>query len=148
MESNQKTIRIVENRNRYYSLKLKTKKIENKLENRKKLSHLPGGGRAKCTSITAKRSRKQLMSRLWLVRLRALSWTVFSRLCNTFATRISLIALLSYSVINFLIWYFCNFRKIIFNWLDVIVPTFDTKVTEYLCSGWVFFSSDKFRLFN
>ena len=28
-----------------------------------------------------------------------------------------------------------------------IVPTFDTKVTEYLCSGWVFFSSDKFRLF-
>ena len=24
------------------------------------------------------------------------------------------------------------------------VPTFDTKVTEYLCSGWVFFSSDKF----
>ena len=29
-----------------------------------------------------------------------------------------------------------------------IVPTFDTKVTEYLCSGWVFFSSDKFRLFN
>ena len=31
---------------------------------------------------------------------------------------------------------------------SVIVPTFDTKVTEYLCSGWVFFSSDKFRLFN
>ena len=30
---------------------------------------------------------------------------------------------------------------------SVIVPTFDTKVTEYLCSGWVFFSSDKFRLF-
>ena len=30
----------------------------------------------------------------------------------------------------------------------VAVPTFDTKVTEYLCSGWVFFSSDKFRLFN
>ena len=28
------------------------------------------------------------------------------------------------------------------------VPTFDTKVTEYLCSGWVFFSSDKFRIFN
>ena len=25
---------------------------------------------------------------------------------------------------------------------DLIVPTFDTKVTEYLCSGWVFFSSD------
>ena len=25
---------------------------------------------------------------------------------------------------------------------------FDTKVTEYLCSGWVFFSPDKFRLFN
>ena len=31
---------------------------------------------------------------------------------------------------------------------DIIVPTFDTKVTEYLCSGWVFFSSDKFRLLN
>ena len=31
---------------------------------------------------------------------------------------------------------------------SVIVPTFDTKVTEYLCSGRVFFSSDKFRLFN
>ena len=32
--------------------------------------------------------------------------------------------------------------------MQIIVPTFDTKVTEYLCSGWVFFSSDKFRLFN
>ena len=32
--------------------------------------------------------------------------------------------------------------------LVLIVPTFDTKVTEYLCSGWVFFSSDKFQLFN
>ena len=32
--------------------------------------------------------------------------------------------------------------------IEFIVPTFDTKVTEYLCSGWVFFSSDKFRLFN
>ena len=31
---------------------------------------------------------------------------------------------------------------------SIIVPTFDTKVTEYLCSRWVFFSSDKFRLFN
>ena len=30
----------------------------------------------------------------------------------------------------------------------IIAPTFDTKVTECLCSGWVFFSSDKFRLFN
>ena len=30
----------------------------------------------------------------------------------------------------------------------LVVPTFDTKVTEYLCSGWVFFSSDKFPLFN
>ena len=29
-----------------------------------------------------------------------------------------------------------------------VVPTFDTKVTEYLCSGWFFFSSEKFRLFN
>ena len=27
-------------------------------------------------------------------------------------------------------------------WL--IVPTFDTKVTEYLCSGWVFFLQTKF----
>ena len=35
-----------------------------------------------------------------------------------------------------------------FHYLTVFVPTFDTKVTEYLCSGWVFFSSDKFRLFN
>ena len=26
-------------------------------------------------------------------------------------------------------------------------PTFVTKVTEYLCSGWIF-SSDQFRLFN
>ena len=32
--------------------------------------------------------------------------------------------------------------------LEFFVPTFDTKVTEYLCSGWVFFSSDKFRLFT
>ena len=30
----------------------------------------------------------------------------------------------------------------------IFVPTFDTKVTEYLCPGWFFFSSDKFRLFN
>ena len=30
----------------------------------------------------------------------------------------------------------------------IFVPTFDTKVTEYLCSRWVFFSSDKFRLFS
>ena len=30
----------------------------------------------------------------------------------------------------------------------IVVPIFDTKVTEYLCSGWVFFSSDNFRLFN
>ena len=30
---------------------------------------------------------------------------------------------------------------------NVFFPTFDSKVTEYLCSGWVFFS-DKFRLFN
>ena len=31
--------------------------------------------------------------------------------------------------------------------MSPIVPPFDTKVTEYLCPGWVF-SSDKFRLFN
>ena len=30
---------------------------------------------------------------------------------------------------------------------SLVVPSFDTKVMEYLCSGWVFFSSDKFRLF-
>ena len=34
------------------------------------------------------------------------------------------------------------------NTSSLVVPTFDTKVTEYLCSGWVFFSLDKFRLFN
>ena len=27
-----------------------------------------------------------------------------------------------------------------------IVPTFDTKVTEYLCSGWVFFLQTNFDL--
>ena len=32
--------------------------------------------------------------------------------------------------------------------IEFFVPTFDTKVTEYLCSGGFFFSSDKFRLFN
>ena len=47
----------------------------------------------------------------------------------------------------------CVFQNIIlcasnFKLTSFIVPTFDTKVTEYLCSGWVFFSSDKFRLFN
>ena len=25
---------------------------------------------------------------------------------------------------------------------NVFVPTFDTKVTEYLCSGWVFFQTN------
>ena len=35
--------------------------------------------------------------------------------------------------------------KLSFNYL-LFVPTFDTKVTEYLCSGGFFFSSDKFRL--
>ena len=43
--------------------------------------------------------------------------------------------------------------KVLFKTLMVVfscvfVPTFDTKVTEYLCSGWVFFSSDTFRLLN
>ena len=33
------------------------------------------------------------------------------------------------------------------NWFFIVL-TFDTKVTKYLCSGWVFFSPDKFRLFN
>ena len=27
---------------------------------------------------------------------------------------------------------------------NIIVPTFDTKVTEYLCSGWVFFLQTNF----
>ena len=36
----------------------------------------------------------------------------------------------------------------LYSYIVFIVSTFDTKVTEYLCSGWVFFSSDKFRLFN
>ena len=41
-----------------------------------------------------------------------------------------------------------DFVRKIFLYFDFfIVPTFDTKVTEYLCSGWVFFS-DIFRLFN
>ena len=31
--------------------------------------------------------------------------------------------------------------------LHLIVPTFVTKVSKYLCSGWVFFS-DKIELFN
>ena len=31
---------------------------------------------------------------------------------------------------------------------SLVVPTLDTKVTEYFCSGWVLFYSDKFRLFN
>ena len=39
-------------------------------------------------------------------------------------------------------------KLILMSFKDIFVPTFDTKVTEYLCSGWVFFSSDKFRLFN
>ena len=45
---------------------------------------------------------------------------------------------------------FTKFKKLSEPFLTcrIIVPTFDTKVTEYLCSGWVFFSSDKFRLFN
>ena len=31
---------------------------------------------------------------------------------------------------------------------SLVIPNFDTKVTEYLCSGWVLFSSEKFRLFD
>ena len=31
---------------------------------------------------------------------------------------------------------------------SLVFPSLDTKVKEYLCSGWVIFSSDKFRLFN
>ena len=41
-----------------------------------------------------------------------------------------------------------NLCSILSHSVKFIVPTFYTKVTEYLCSGWVFFSSDKFRLFN
>ena len=32
-----------------------------------------------------------------------------------------------------------GFEKIIRYSFFIVVPTFDTKVTEYLCSGWVFF---------
>ena len=41
---------------------------------------------------------------------------------------------------------FVKFGKVIgptFN-TKVIVQTFDTKITEYLCSGWILFSSDNF----
>ena len=41
-----------------------------------------------------------------------------------------------------------NFFCEVLSKVMVIVPIFGTKVTEYLCSGWVFFSSDKLRLFN
>ena len=44
--------------------------------------------------------------------------------------------------------HFILFHFILFQSLFHVVPTFDTKVTEYFCLGWVFFSSDKFRLFN
>ena len=37
-------------------------------------------------------------------------------------------------------------KKVLYQ-TNFIVPTFNTKVTEYLCWGW-FFLSDKFRLFN
>ena len=30
------------------------------------------------------------------------------------------------------------------SFIGFIVPTFDTKVTEYLCSGWVFFLQTNF----
>ena len=56
----------------------------------------------------------------------------------------------------FLLGYYCsiNLKKwseqsgLCLDTSSLIVPTFDTKVTDYLCSAWVFFSSDKFRLFN
>ena len=41
-----------------------------------------------------------------------------------------------------------SFCILYFTIMSIIVPTFLTKVWEYLCSGWVFFSSGKFRLFN
>ena len=41
----------------------------------------------------------------------------------------------------------CYIGVFLTSWF-VFVPTFNTKVMEYLCLGWVFFSSDKFRLFN
>ena len=41
-----------------------------------------------------------------------------------------------------------KFLKKSSNVRNFFVSTFDTKVTECLCSRWVFFSSDKFRLFN
>ena len=45
--------------------------------------------------------------------------------------------------------YLVRFLQVFVEFVDfVIFPFFDTKVTEYLCSVWVFFSSDKFQLFN
>ena len=35
-------------------------------------------------------------------------------------------------------------RTVHLKFLFLIVPTFDTKVTEYLCSGWVFFLQTNF----
>ena len=37
-----------------------------------------------------------------------------------------------------------NSHKIVLILVSFIVPTFDTKVTEYLCSGWVFFLQTNF----
>ena len=42
----------------------------------------------------------------------------------------------------------CGGRVFTIKVWNFFVPTFVTKVTEYLCSGWVFFPSDKFRHFN
>ena len=59
---------------------------------------------------------------------------------------------LVFDYVSFLFGFMWNlmWRELVFDahFVALIVPTFDTKVTEYLCSGWVFFSSDKFRLFN
>ena len=40
--------------------------------------------------------------------------------------------------------YLCKTRKVPIALIDLIVPTFVAKVIKYLCSGWIFFSSDYF----
>ena len=48
------------------------------------------------------------------------------------------------SVIFLLVYAKCNFATVLF--IIIIVPTFITKVTDNLCSGWVSFSSEKFHV--
>ena len=41
-----------------------------------------------------------------------------------------------------------NAINFIVNFCRFFVPTFDTKITEYLCSGWVFFLQTNFDFLN